>query len=321
VLPFREILAKNESLPTKELARPSRARPLRVRPVPPPAPRPGFHSHARLRRASPITQYAAAAALEALGEDAPEVSHGRLRLGIVLCVMAGCVSYTRRFFEEILENPLTASPLVFPETVFNAPASHIAALLGTMAINYTLVGDPGMFLHALALAADWLSSMRVDGCLVIGAEELDWLSAEAFLRFERKAVMGEGAGAVYLRRNSGLPSIRLSAISSAHTFSQTLSRTTAAQAMRSELSLGSPDHLLCEGTQRLARLDAAELAAWQDWSGSRLAPKTMLGEGLAAASAWQCAAALDALRLGQCRAATVSIVGVNQQAIGAEFVV
>src|SRR5207237_6501166 len=111
-----------------------------------------------------------AAALEALGEDASRVSEGRLRVGIVLCVMAGCVSYSRRFYKETLDDPATASPLVFPETVFNAPASHIAALLGTTAITYTLVGDPGTFLHGLALAADWLLSQRVDGCLVVGTE-------------------------------------------------------------------------------------------------------------------------------------------------------
>ena len=70
--------------------------------------------------------------------------------------MSGSVNYSRRFYDETLKDPATASPLVFPETVFNAPASHLAALLGTTAINYTLVGDPGTFLQGIALAADWL---------------------------------------------------------------------------------------------------------------------------------------------------------------------
>ena len=134
-------------------------------------------------------------------------------------------------------------------------------------------------------------------------------------------MISEGAGAIYVRRNSAsAPGIRLKSISNAHSFSQKLGRAKAAEAMRSEFSLGKPDHLLCDGTQHLAKLDAAELAAWRDWTGPRLALKTLLGEGLAAASAWQCVAALDALRFCQCRAATVSVVGVNQQAIGAEFI-
>src|SRR2546430_7162551 len=174
-LPLREALAKGEPLPVKELARPGWARSLRVRPVPPPSPRPNFLAHARLRRTSPITQYAVAAALEALGDDVARVSSGSLRLGIVFCVMAGCVNYSRRFYDETLKDPATASPLVFPETVFNAPASHLGALLGTTAINYTLVGDPSIFLQGLALAADWLEAGRVDGCLIIGAVEVEWL--------------------------------------------------------------------------------------------------------------------------------------------------
>src|SRR5881397_1263046 len=199
VLPLREALAKGEPLTVKELARPGLTRSLRVRPVPPPSPRPSFLAHARLRRTSPITQYAVAAALEALGEDAARVSGGSLRLGIILCVMTGCVNYSRRFYDETLKDPATASPLVFPETVFNAPASHLAALLGTNAINYTLVGDPGTFLQALAIAADWLLSERVDGCLVVGAEEMDWLTSDAYRLFNRRAVLSDGAGALYLR--------------------------------------------------------------------------------------------------------------------------
>ena len=65
VLPLREALAKGEPIPVKELARPGWTRSLRVRPVPPLAPRPNFLAHARLRRTSSIAQYAVAAALEA----------------------------------------------------------------------------------------------------------------------------------------------------------------------------------------------------------------------------------------------------------------
>src|SRR5438093_6335231 len=202
VLPLREALSKGGPLPVKELARPGWTRALRVRPVPPPSPHPNFLAHARLRRTSPITQYAVAAALEALGDDVARVSSGSLRLGIVFCVMAGCVNYSRRFYDEVLKDPATASPLVFPETVFNAPASHLGALLGTTAINYTLVGDPGAFLQGVALAADWLLSEKVDGCLVVGVEEMDWLTTDAYRLFARKVILSDGAGALYLRRDT-----------------------------------------------------------------------------------------------------------------------
>jgi 3-oxoacyl-(acyl-carrier-protein) synthase len=279
-------------------------------------------SHARLRRASPITQYGVAAALEALGADAPRVSDGSLRLGIVLCVMTGCVNYSRRFYDETLKDPATASPLVFPETVFNAPASHLAALLDTSAVNYTLVGDPGTFLQGLALAGEWLLQGRVDGCLVLGAEEMDWLTADAYRLFARKVVLGAGAGAVYLRREYPVDgAVRLEAVTESHLFLSEKARPTAAGAMRAELPAGQPGHLLCDGTQGVGTLDRAEWETWLDWPGSRLSPKKVLGEGLAAASAWQCVAAIDTLRQGQHPAAAVSVVGCNQQAIGAYFVI
>jgi len=277
-------------------------------------------AHARLRRTSPITRYAVAAAVEALGDDAPKASSGALRLGIVLCVMTGCVNYSRRFYDETLKDPATASPLVFPETVFNAPASHLAAVLGTTAINYTLVGDPGTFLQGLALAADWIFRERVDGCLVIGAEEIDWLTADAYRLFARKIALSEGAGALYLKRHpSGASGAQTHSITSPRSFVTNAGRKRAASAMRAELPECVSDHLLCDGTQGLSTVDAAELAAWNDWSSARLSPKTVLGEGLAAGSAWQCVAAIDALRQERFAAANVSVVGCNEQCIGAHF--
>jgi len=361
VLPLRAALAKGEPLPAKELARPGWTRPLRVRAVPLPSPRPDFITHPRLRRSSPIAQYAVAAALEALGNDAARAGNGSLRLGIVLCVMTGCVNYSRRFYDETLNDPATASPLVFPETVFNAPASHLAALLGTTAINYTLVGDPGTFLHGLALASDWLLSERVDGCLVVGAEEKDWLTADAYRLFARRIVLSEGAGALYLRRseqpardasagasqrseasgqfpsqersgmvsatssitgaNPNRPNVQLYCVTSAHLFSCKQSRAQAMKRMRAELPAGKQKHLLCDGIQSLDNIDAEEREAWQGWPGARLSLKMFLGEGLAAASAWQCVAAIDALRQRQYPASTVSVLGCNRQAIGAHFVI
>ena len=72
--------------------------------------------------------------------------------------MSGCVNYSRRFYDEVLQDPATASPLIFPETVFNAPASHLAGYFASTAMDYTLVGDPCSFLQGTALAADWLET-------------------------------------------------------------------------------------------------------------------------------------------------------------------
>lgn len=318
---LRDAVARAEPLPKKELPRPGWAKPFQILGVPLASSRPSFMSLSRMRRTSPIAQFAVAAALEALGEDAAAVSNGSLRLGIVMCVMSGCVNYSRRFFDETLSDPATASPLVFPETVFNAPSSHLAALLGTTAINYTLVGDPGTFLQGVAVAADWLARGEVEGCLVLGAEEMDWLTPDAFRLFSRRLAMSEGAGALYLRREAtGDTGIALHCVTHAHLFSDHQSWLDAAVRVRSELPLPSAGEWLCDSRQDIPRLDAAETQAWRGWKGERVSPKKILGEGLMAAAAWQCVLAVETLRQARGTAANVSIVGCNQQAIGARFV-
>jgi 3-oxoacyl-(acyl-carrier-protein) synthase len=235
--------------------------------------------------------------------------------------MSGCVNYSRRFYDETLKNPATASPLVFPETVFNAPASHLGSLLGATADNYTLVGDPAIFLQGLALAADWLLSDRVDGCVVVGAEEMDWLTTDSFRLFHRKIILGEGAGAVYLRRNPiAAPAIELAAITEPYLFFRGKARAQAIENARKELGAPQAGELLCDGGQGVPRLDRDEAEAWKDWSGPRISPKVILGDGRMGAAAWQCVAAIDELQRGGHPAASVSIAGCNQQAIAGRFV-
>ena len=115
--------------------------------------------------------------------------------------------------------------------------------------------------------------------------------------------------------------VQLHSVTQSHLFLLEQDRARAARQMRTELHAGRPEHLLCDATQGLQNVDGAELEAWRDWPGTKLSPKWILGEGLAAASAWQCVAAIDTLRQRQHPVAIVSVVGCNQQAIGARFVI
>jgi hypothetical protein len=292
---LRDDLKAGFPIPTQTLARPGREKTLQVRSVPPPVSRPAFFAHPRLRRANSIAQYTVAAALEALGDDVAKIQAGELCLGIVVCVMAGSVNYSRRFYEEVLREPATASPLIFPETVFNAPASHLAAFLGVNAASYTLVGDDGSFLQGLALAAQWLGDEKMDACIVIGAEETDWIVADAMQLFERDAIHGAGAGAVLLKKNPGGALAELSAVTDSFPFTQMENRADAARKMRAQLPECAPDQFFC-----------GEI-------------KKILGEAFVASAAWQCVAACETIRQKESAAANVGVVGVNQQAIGARF--
>lgn len=319
-------LAANTPLPTAPVKSPAGARTFQLRDVPPPATRLDFLRHPRLRRSSSITQYAAAAALEALGQNlhgTPPASSppSPKRLGLITCMMSGCVQYTERFYQEVLRDPLTASPLLFPETVFNAPASHIGALVGQPAATCTLLGDSSVFIQALAQAAGWLTEDRVDGCLVISAEEAHWLLADALWQLDHSATFAAGAGALYLERSDepNPAATRLDCVTDPFVYGPACSRLHALCQMRAQLPPESPNELLCLSLSGRPRTDAPELQAWHGWQGPRLAPKLVLGEGLIAAGAWQCVAACSALARGHARAANVSVAGVNQQAIGVRF--
>ena len=317
---LREALAMGNAVAPRELARPGWVRPLLVRRVPAPTPRPQFLADARLRRSPPIAQYVVASALEALGEDRALVLEGKSRLGVVICTMCGCVTYSRRFYDEVLHQPALASPLLFPETVFNAPGSHLAALLHSTGPNYTVVGDQGSVATGLAIAADWLLQKHVDGCLVVGAEETDWMIADAMGMFSRHVILAEGAGALYLKLDrSQSAGTMIAAVASSQLYRRDRTRETCIRRMRAELPPIRPGELLCDGWQEVPRVDGAEMRIWRDWTGPRVSPRRILGEGLVAGAAWQLVAAVDALNRGFHDAATVSLVGSNDQATGVRF--
>jgi 3-oxoacyl-(acyl-carrier-protein) synthase len=228
-------------------------------------------AHPRLRRAGRISHFAAAASLEALGpERAEAVKSGSIRLGLVYTLVNGGVVYSRRFFGEVLAQPSTASPILFPETVFNAPASHLAAFLGLTGPVTTIVGDTGAFLHGLETASLWLELGLVDACLVTGAEEADWMTAEGLALLEPAAILAEGAGAVLVATpHPTAPSIRLS----------------------------FPDDGPTE------TIIADEACAGVSENENAIVPARVLGHGLGAAHAWQTVLAARAVaKDGQARA-------------------
>jgi 3-oxoacyl-[acyl-carrier-protein] synthase II len=316
---LRTALQRNTPLPAAPVPRPGCDQPMWVCEVPPPAVALPFALHPRLRRASAITHYAAAAAFEAL-EAAGLTNTPPRRLGLIICLLSGCVRYTERFYSEVRRDPSTASPVLFPETVFDAPGSHLATLLGTPPLHYTLLGDPASYLQGLALGADWLLEGRVEACLVIGAEETNWLLADALRRLEPSVRLAGGAGAVLLSPQPGFETkVELAQITEPYLHTARRSLGQAAKRMRADLPPGKTDELLCDSLQGCPRLDEPEAAAWHDWPGARVTPKRVLGEGLMAAGAWQCVAAADAVQLGRFAAVNVSTVGASQQAIGARF--
>lgn len=277
--------------------------------------------HPRLRRVSGISRFAVAAGLEALDEAKGRIDFRSARVGVVFCSTCGCVTYSRKFFHEVLDDPSLASPMLFPDTVFNAPASHLAALFGGTGENYTLVGDSGTAAEAVAMAANRLLDGALDLCLVVAAEENDWLIADAVGYFAKSVPIAEGAGALALALSEA-PLPRLDKVTDPQFYDSGAAEPAfgALERMAAQLGVeGGADDLLLPGTGGFPRLKAVEANVWNGWRGKTMNVKTVMGEGFAAGAMWQMIAAVSALRGGEAKRALVSLPGAYQFAIGAGF--
>ena len=293
-------LVAGETAPVETLENEKNGARYLVRRVPSSTP---FPSHPRLRRASAISRFAAAAGLTAL-RQAKQPLPPLDRIALVFAISNGGVIYTRRFYADIVKSGAqSASPLLFPETVFNAPASHLAAILGISGASYTVVGDGAVGILALKLAEDLIASSDLDACLVVAAEEIDPLVCEAyrqwrFLRDPKKPetgrgmIMSEGAGAVLLKRSNGGSEID-QIVPGANFFR----RSEASARLGSVVARLENEIGFCIGSANGTFIDRAERVAVGDEI-PLYSPKIALGESVGASVFWQLITAAKALETG-----------------------
>ena len=311
-------------------------------------------AHPRLRRSSAISRFAAVAGLAALEDAKLKLdAEAAARTALIFAVSNGGVVYTRRFYHEIVESGAqAASPLLFPETVFNAPASHLAAILGISGASYTLVGDGAVGILALKMAEDLMESETLDRCLVVGAEEAEWLLCDAYRKWRllrsappiepfeqppRGTILSEGAGAVLLNRSGA---IRLEKIAAGTNFRKQSEAGNSLEKIFAEIGDGEIDLVVASANGTF--IDAAEHAAVLRScpSAKVLALKGALGESVGASSLWQTICGAQSLRTQlvppdlllpeengarlltgpksneQLRRAVISVCGLNQQVAG-----
>jgi hypothetical protein len=279
----------------------------------PPIPADRLPKFPRLRRASPITKFIMAAALEALENAGFPNGQGAGRLGIIQCMFNGCVQFSGKFYHEVIETPALASPLIFPETVYNAPASHVAAFLGVDGPVTTLIGESSAIIEGVSMAHTWLTQGLVDRVLVIGAEECDWIGAEAVTYYHADLKATEGAGALLL--SLGDTGLKL-AHTPAFAFLSESERAEKLSEIARSTDFG-PDEVRVSGESGIAMLDEAETSAWMATS-NMMKPRATLGEGMGAGGALQLVLAAEAARLNGGKV-QVTLPGSLCAAYGASF--
>ena len=270
--------------------------------------------HPRLRRSSVISRFAVVAGLNALRDAGLELDEAAAaRTALIFAISNGGVIYTRRFYDKIVESgAAAASPLLFPETVFNAPASHLAAILGITGASYTLVGDGAIGILALKMAEQLMTNEELDRCLVVGAEEADWLLCDAYHRWRllraappiepfghppRGMLLSEGAGAVLLDRAGGLA---LEPIHPGGNFIRRRELAARLDAIARDLRSSDRTGLLIASANGTF-IDAAEAAAAENHfpEAAVYTPKPVFGESVGASALWQLICAAQALRTQQ----------------------
>jgi 3-oxoacyl-(acyl-carrier-protein) synthase len=269
----------------------------------------------RLRRSSPITLFLIEAAEQALaGVSAAD----RAQTGLIIAFSAGCLAYSRRFFEAILkEGQNRASPALFPETVFNSPGSHVASALKLNGAVYALVGDEGAWAAALQTAAIWLRQKRVPQVLVLGAEEFDPLALDAYrsARWLRRGfIPSEGAAGLLIRpAKSGDGRV----ITTAH--DGFIYRTPQEAATAAEKLFRTFDsNLPCYPTARETWLGTLERKMLHDRRSLSNDHPPHLGEAFTASAAWNTLRSLSRLS-GETPALTLPLWGLNHQLAALEL--
>jgi 3-oxoacyl-(acyl-carrier-protein) synthase len=270
-------------------------------------------AHPRLRRASVISRFAAAAGLEALQAGGLKVdSENAERIALIFAISNGGVIYTKRFYRDVIETGAqSASPLLFPETVFNAPASHLAAILGVTGTTYTVVGDGAVGLLAIKMAEDVMTDASLDYCLIVGTEEVDWLLCDAYRRWrllrsappiepfakqKRGMILSEGAGAVLLARDGPIT------IEHVHPGGSYRKREEAEEIVMQMLrDLGETEIDFVISSANGTFIDQAEQKALEQVLPDAIAytAKPALGESIGASGLWQVILGAKGLRQGE----------------------
>ncbi|WP_178087744.1 beta-ketoacyl synthase N-terminal-like domain-containing protein [Methylacidimicrobium cyclopophantes] len=237
----------------------------------------------RLRRAGAMAQFFAEAVRQVV-ENVPEQE--KSRIGLIAIFNNGSIGHTVRFVAGYRgQGRRFASPLLFPETVYNAATSHAAAVFGLGGPCSTLVGDESAWIDGIRMARVWLRLGHVSTALVVAAEELTPVTLDAYysarwLRRKRPFRPAEGSAALLLTAHShqALFEVQEAPTNLPYRNRQELVR------LASALAADLPPNVPAYRTAQASWLGSIERAALRDIS--LLDPYPYLGEAWAVSAGW-----------------------------------
>ena len=179
-----------------------------------------FMSPGVYRRMSRISRMAVVSSVEAVKDSRLILDTiDKERVAVIMGTSYGSSSYAEDFYISLLKDgPRGAQPFLFPETVPNAPASHIAMFHGITGPNTTFCQNEISAENAILYAQNLLLQNQVDVALVGGADELSAILYSCYnavgalkkIKVENDEpvnpkpgdglILGEGAGVLVMER-------------------------------------------------------------------------------------------------------------------------
>jgi len=171
---------------------------------------PGLRTR-RMDRLSVWALLGSALAFQDAGVDAEALD--RDRTAVVSGTAFGCLDLTEEFLGAISTNASQAPPILFPETLSNLPASHVARHFGLRGPNLTMSAGHVSGEAALLQAVSLLQSGDADRALVLAGDTLtrplfEWYEAASMLA---PACFGEAGAAPAVGRRTIVPGEGLAA--------------------------------------------------------------------------------------------------------------
>ena len=106
------------------------------------------------------------------------------RTALVFASSDGGVVYTRRFFADIVERPgRRRQPSAFPRNCLQCACQPHCCAFGLECEVLTLVGDAAAGLSAIRTACELIAAGEAESCVITAAQELDWITCEAYRRW------------------------------------------------------------------------------------------------------------------------------------------
>lgn len=141
-----------------------------------------FVKDPRLARSPLVSQYALASAVSAVSDAGIELKKmDSEKTAVIFGTCNGpCLATERNYASLIEKGGKSVDPLLFPESVFNAPAGLISIFFGIKGPCIALPQGPVAGGYAMTTAINYLTSYDMDYALVVASDELSKVAHEAF---------------------------------------------------------------------------------------------------------------------------------------------